>query len=82
MNRANKRIRPFSCGSQYGDWNSSNCDQCKKGAKEPDNEIKCELQNALVYAYFDDGTISKKIAKRIGYFKNHGKYIWECPERE
>ncbi len=77
-----KKIRPFSCGSQYGDWDLNNCDQCKKGAKEPDNEIQCELQNDLVYAYFDDGTISKKTAKRIGYFKNRDKYIWECPERE
>jgi len=29
-----------------------------------------------------DGTVSQRIAARMGYLDNRSAYVWECPERE
>jgi hypothetical protein len=79
-----KRVRPFWCGTQYVDWKERNCWRCKKSTD--DNEFlntqkwKCEMEEALSAACMDDGTISREIAKRIGYPGNY--YSWDCPQRE
>jgi hypothetical protein len=78
----NKRIRPFSCGTQYGDWYMSNCDRCKKGAREGQEGFKCDIDEALFEAYFGDGTVSREIAERMGAIENEGAYTWKCPEVE
>jgi hypothetical protein len=79
-----KTARPFSCGSQYGDWRSRNCDRCAKGydnqEPQPANGIgPCEIDNAVSMAYLDRGTVTPTIAKRMGY-TDPCAYSWECPE--
>jgi hypothetical protein len=53
-------ITPFACGSEGCDWLDRNCGNCKK-------ENNCQLNERLHIAYFDDGKIPFKTAKRIGY---------------
>jgi hypothetical protein len=77
----NKRIRPFSCGTQYGAWVMSNCDRCKKGAREGQG-FECDIDEALWEGYWGDGTVSMEIAERMGAIENEGAYIWQCPEVE
>lgn len=77
-----ERIRPFSSGSQYGDWKSSNCARCKKFDPNCARPEACEIDYAVGVAYLDDGTVSVEIARRMGYCENHGKYLWMCPEVE
>ena len=79
-------IRPFSCGSQYGDWRSRNCDKCTKGyhnhKPEPKNGMgPCDIDNAIGMAYLGSGSVAKKIAERMG-FASSLEYSWACPERE
>ena len=78
---ANK-IRPFSCGTQSADWESSNCDRCKKGAhRRPDATWPdCEIQSAIYYACFDDGTVTVEIAQRMNHHIGGGNYVWCCGE--
>lgn len=80
-------VRPFSCGSQYGDWRDRNCWRCVKSYEktEPrpnDGMGPCEMDNALGLAYLGTGRVSKEIAKRIGYKHEDSFYGWDCPERE
>jgi hypothetical protein len=62
---------PFSNGTQWLDWQASNCDRCTK-------QNNCQLIDALNVAYFGDGSVSDKIAKRLAYAP--GKYLWQCGE--
>lgn len=76
-----ERFQPFSCGTQGTDWVSANCERCKKfNYKNIDNT--CDIDRALVEAFFDDGTVSMEIAKRMGAVENDGKFQWMCPEVE
>ena len=70
-------IRPFSCGTQYIDWENANCCQCKKYS---DDASACDLQLALSVACVGDGTIDWETAERIGY--EQGQYCWACSEIE
>ena len=74
-------MRPFHCGTQFGDWTSANCDRCKKNA-EPDKPESwvCDIQVALLEAYIGDGEISDEIADRMG--RHEGRYCWPCKEVE
>jgi hypothetical protein len=72
-------MRPFSCGTQFGDWEGANCCRCKKGA--PDGSwATCPIQAALIEAYLGDGEISDEIADRMG--RANGRYNWPCGEVE
>jgi hypothetical protein len=75
------RERPFSCGSQHADWESSNCDRCTK--RIPDDAdytgFRCDIQKAIGEAFMTDGTVSKDIARRMGY-TDHLAYNWPCTE--
>lgn len=77
-----KRERPFSCGSQSSDWESSNCDRCTK--RIPDGgdytQFKCDIQRALGLAFMTDGAVSPDIARRMGYAENPTSYVWQCGE--
>ena len=83
--------RPFSNGSQYMDWEESNCNRCSKGAP-PDADsydgMRCDIQRALAEACFGDGTVPVQIAERMGYLdhcppRQYGfSYVWECHERD
>lgn len=84
-------IRPFSCGSQYGDWTASNCERCTKDYDEAARDWRCDIQKAISGAYLDDGRISLEIADRMGYTKSHAAfkagesappYVWPCKEWE
>jgi hypothetical protein len=72
------RISPFSSGTQYLDWLDKNCCHCKKYTGENGD---CEINDAISLAACGDGTVSAKIAKRMGYASPLA-YCWECPERE
>lgn len=62
-----KRIRPFSNGTEYAMWIGKNCDHCAKYDPErPFDETVCEIDQALVVAYFEDGTVSEEIWERMG----------------
>lgn len=67
------KVKPFSSGSQFDDWEASNCHKCKY--YELGN---CDIALALIFAYWDDGTVSQEIANRMGYVKD--KYVWQCTE--
>ncbi len=75
-------VRPFSCGSQFGDWSASNCGSCKKAAA-PDvgyDDMPCEIEKALAWAYLTDGRIPLEIADRMGH--GSGRYGWPCMEHD
>lgn len=73
-------IRPFYCGTQYIDWEASNCDRCEK-AVSYDMIFKCEIQAALSAACIGSGEISEEIAKRAGINeKTKNMYLWKCSE--
>lgn len=74
--------RPFHCGSQYEDWSGKNCESCALGAKEPDFEMKCDIEQALLEACFRDGCVEEPIYERMGAEENKGHYIWQCPEKQ
>lgn len=74
-----KRIRPFSNGSQYTDWEERNCSRCKLDMPETGKRFRCPLQKALTLAYWGDGTISETEAKGIGLDESDPPhYTWAC----
>ena len=84
-------IIPFSCGSQYLDWQVSNCGRCKKAASLEDvkaDKFTCEIERAIGVACISDGTVSAEIAQRMGYIDNNPpktkefSYLWQCGEVE
>lgn len=86
-----KGIRPFSNGSQYLDFEASNCGRCKKRAtieQISSNEVPCKIEEAIGLASIDDGKITHEIATRMGYFDNNPPktknyaYVWQCGEVE
>lgn len=84
--RETQEARPFSCGSQYGDWRSRNCDRCVKSYDNQKPEPKdgmgpCAIDNAISMAYLGNGTVSAEIAQRMGCTTSLA-YGWDCPERE
>lgn len=75
-------VRPFHCGSQDADWTERNCWDCRKEWQEDaPTEWPCDIQKALQDAYWDNGTISAEIARRMGYTACD-VYTWDCPEKE
>lgn len=86
------RVRPFSNGSQFSDWEDRNCWRCKKsyhnnppGKREDgyDMPYNCELDEAITVAYLGDGTLSEEQGKRIGYTESDPPhYTWKCAEFE
>ena len=61
------RVKPFSNGTDYEVWEQSCCGKCTKSQQDPNvQEGKCEIENALSYAYWDDGKIPESIAIRMG----------------
>jgi len=64
--------RPFSCGTEYGDWVENNCRRCALGRSE--HTPVCEIDHALLMAMFGRGVIPERIGERLGT-------TGECPER-
>lgn len=91
-----KRYTPFSNGTQFCDWEESNCNRCQKvDISGPYDKSECPIFNALTLAYVDDGTVDEEIAKRMGYLVPahtgcessdplipNGRQNWPCPEVE
>lgn len=75
-----QRYHPFSNGTQYMDWEASNCASCSKSRDEW--PLACDLQEALGLACIGDGTISEEIARRVGYLDNRERFGWPCPEHD
>jgi hypothetical protein len=73
-----QRISPFSSGAQRMDWQDANCCRCKKYTGQ---DGSCEIDDAISLAACGDGTVSAKIATRMGYASPLA-YCWECLERE
>ncbi len=74
-----KKITPFSCGTQFGEWQMYNCDYCTKFDNDNPENTNCEIDEALVLGYIT-GEISNKIAQRMAY--DPSAYIWRCGEYE
>lgn len=75
-------IRPFHCGSQFADWEDRNCNRCYKSATDT-RRGTCSLQQRLGEAYWGNGTVTAKVAERIGLNdETKFAYTWDCPERE
>lgn len=76
-----KKYYPFSNGTQALDWYESNCYRCKK-YDEPGRleDMTCDINRELVRTYYGDGSVSKEIAERMGYFDNKFSLVWMCPE--
>lgn len=53
------RIRPFSCGTDFMDWQDSNCAQCVASGG-------CALETAIALAYVGDGQMAKEAVVLIG----------------
>lgn len=89
-----ERVSVFSCGSQYHDWQSRNCERCM--LYNPETYYKrCELELAMFDSYLGNGSLAPEIAERLGYVEGVGfwqshpvsggpefAYTWDCPERE
>jgi hypothetical protein len=73
-------VCPFSTGSQYRDWQASNCERCTKFDPNKCDPKRCEIDFALALAYMGEGYISPEIAVRMGY--DPVKYSWPCGEVE
>jgi len=61
------RVSPFSCGSEFADWHSNNCGECRDGYDYDAEEFGCRLERALSWACIDDGMIDRDIAMVIGW---------------
>jgi hypothetical protein len=72
--------RPFYCGSQYADWEETNCMECRKGTIMP--PFTCDIQEALLEACFTNGEISDSLWRRMGHDEKGHLYVWRCPEFE
>lgn len=73
-----KSIYPFSNGTQYEDWSSSNCERCTKGYHNNGEKMACDIENALLVACFGDGSIAPEIRDRMTVQKE--RYVWPCGE--
>lgn len=78
-----KRIRPFSQGTQYLDWNCANCCTCARYNVKDGEVVEpvCELEEALSLACVLDGTIEPEIAVRLGVPSNTWSH-WTCKEHQ
>lgn len=76
-------FRPFANGSQFADWEASNCDRCtKSGDGGERGSSQCEIFEALWDADCTDGRITPDIARRMAFIGNETRYVWPCSEVE
>lgn len=75
-------MRPFSNGTQYIDWENTNCGNCKKQGDEQSETTWCPHYKALAYACICDGEISDATASAIGADKWKGFRNWPCPSAD
>ncbi len=78
-----KKVSVFANGSQYHKWTARNCERCAKSVNiwgTEDDWPTCEIEEALLLAYMDDGAVTPEIAWRMGYVPL--TYTWACPEKK
>ena len=73
------KIRPFSTGTQYIDWQDANCCRCQRGGEDGQG-VGCEIADALGEACIGDGEVSEDIARRMGHTLFPDYYNWPCTE--
>ncbi len=72
------KIRPFSNGSDFTNWMTNNCDECKISTSFRDSsDFICHIDEALTIAYLDDGKIDENIFNKIGRRKD--LHLNNCP---
>jgi hypothetical protein len=77
---------PFSNGTQWMDWQGSNCCRCAKYRPDAlEQSDACDLEWTLsVGGETGDGSVSEQTARRCGYLKADGSedsgYVWPCAE--
>lgn len=85
MPLAEGRRYAFSCGTQDIDWTDRNCNRCKvydeAAVHRPPYSCGCAIADALQAAFWDDGSVSSEIARRMGLLDHDEDYCWDCPER-
>ena len=72
--------RPFYSGTQFADWQISNCYRCTKAPQDQDSWPECPIYAALLEAYVGNGEVDNAIATRMNYTPD--KYNWMCSEWE
>lgn len=74
-------MRPFSCGSEFQDWQTPNCERCAKSRMDMSG---CQIELAMMNACFGDGEITDEIAERAGTNQSLGNGAivlgWPCKE--
>ena len=79
-------IIPFSNGSQYYDWEESNCNTCSKGWDATGVHTDCAVARAVSQAACRGDGVSAEIAQRMGYTDAHQDgacpYGWMCKEHQ
>lgn len=72
MKDKEKKIHPFSNGTEFMHWHDNNCSQCCRysNVSTKRSNAKCKLAFDLDFAYVDDGTITIKTAQEIGLDEN------------
>lgn len=81
-----EKIYLFSKGTQFMDWQGSNCCRCKKSVEvwgTPNDWPTCQIEEAILFASIDDGSVTEEMAARAGYNEDTKlAYVWPCSEVE
>jgi len=78
-------IRPFSCGTEFADWENHNCAQCANTGQQSMSEGgeyvwgTCELEDALTIACIGSGLVPELLAIEYGW--GHDPGYWVAPPR-
>jgi hypothetical protein len=76
-------VRPFDSGSQFADWQASNCARCvREENADRDEPPTCPILYALSLACLGSGYVTAEIADRAGWEAGAGRYVWQCGEVE
>lgn len=78
-------IRPFSCGSEFADWEDANCACCAhSGQDSMDDGFEyewgaCAMEDALTEGCVGDGKVDELLAIEHGWDNEPG--WWAAPKR-
>lgn len=86
MAGVSEKSYPFSNGTEFLDWNCTNCCRCVRGGEDGQG-AGCDIADALQDARFGDGSISEEISKRMKLERWHNEdgicvLCWPCGEFE
>lgn len=71
----------FPNGTSHEIWREANCESCTKSYDEKRRVWPCPIERAIDLASMGDGTVSKRIAERLGYTEEM-LYVPPCPEKK